>query len=117
MNSKRGSHSPTRCCDTSQYRGRLKGIPIRWSLVRQARLEAGLTLVQIAAGVVRRTAIRHIESGRIMPSLETFGSPSIRQGSQSSTSSTRPMAHLSQPKHLRAPMIEAGPDSDPSLRT
>jgi transcriptional regulator with XRE-family HTH domain len=55
-----------------KYRGRLKGIPIRGSSVRQARLEAGLTLAQVAAGVVSRTAIHHIESGRVMPSIETL---------------------------------------------
>lgn len=57
---------------SGKYRGRLKGIPIRRSSVRQARLEAGLSLAQVAAGIVSRTAIHHIEMGRVMPSLETL---------------------------------------------
>ena len=57
---------------SGKYRGRLKGIPIRPSSVRQARFEAGLSLAQVVAGIVSRTAIHHIESGRVMPSLETL---------------------------------------------
>jgi transcriptional regulator with XRE-family HTH domain len=53
-------------------RGRLKGIAIRKSSVRQARLEAGLSLAQVAAGIVSRAAIHHIENGRVKPSLETL---------------------------------------------
>lgn len=56
----------------SKYRGRLRGIPIRRGSVRQARSEAGLSLAQVAAGKVSRTAIYYIEIGRTMPSLETL---------------------------------------------
>ena len=55
-----------------KYRGRLKGIAIRRNSVRQARLEAGLSLAQVAAGKVSRTAIHYIETGRSLPSLETL---------------------------------------------
>ena len=55
-----------------KYRGRRKGIPIREGSVRQARLEARLSLAQVAADQVSRTAIHHIENGRVKPSLETL---------------------------------------------
>jgi tetratricopeptide (TPR) repeat protein len=56
----------------SKYRGRRKGIPIREGSVRQARLEAKLSLAQVAADQVSRTAVHHIENGRTKPSLETL---------------------------------------------
>jgi tetratricopeptide (TPR) repeat protein len=55
-----------------KYHGRRKGIPIREGSVRQARLEAKLSLAQVAAGQVSRTAVHHIENGRTKPSLETL---------------------------------------------
>jgi transcriptional regulator with XRE-family HTH domain len=57
---------------STKYRGRLKGIAIRRNSVRQARLEAGLSLAQVAAGKVSRTAIYYVEIGRTLPSLETL---------------------------------------------
>jgi len=56
----------------SRYRGRRKGIPIREGSVRQARQEARLSLAQVAADEVSRTAIHLIENGRAKPSLETL---------------------------------------------
>jgi len=56
----------------SKYRGRRKGIPIREGSVRQARFEAKLSLAQVAADQVSRTAVHHIENGRVKPSLETL---------------------------------------------
>lgn len=55
-----------------KYHGRRKGIPIREGSVRQARLEAKLSLAQVAADQVSRTAVHHIENGRTKPSLETL---------------------------------------------
>jgi len=55
-----------------KYRGRRKGIAIRDGSVRQARLEAKLSLAQVAADQVSRTAVHHIENGRVKPSLETL---------------------------------------------
>lgn len=55
-----------------KYHGRRKGIPIREGSVRQARLEAKLSLAQVAADQVSRTAVHHIENGRAKPSLETL---------------------------------------------
>ena len=54
------------------YKGRRKGIAVREGSVRQARLEAQLSLAQVAAGQVSRTAIHLIENGRVKPSLETL---------------------------------------------
>ena len=56
----------------SKYRGRRKGIPIREGSVRQARLEAKLSLAEVAADQVSRTAVHQIEKGRAKPSLETL---------------------------------------------
>jgi tetratricopeptide (TPR) repeat protein len=56
----------------SKHRGRRKGVAIREGTVRQARLEAGLSLAQVAEGEVTRTAIHLIEHGRIRPSFETL---------------------------------------------
>ncbi len=55
-----------------KHRGRRKGIPIREGSVRQARIEAGLSLAQVAEGEVSRTAIHLIEHGRTLPSFETL---------------------------------------------
>jgi tetratricopeptide (TPR) repeat protein len=56
----------------SKYRGRRKGIPVREGSVRQARREAKLSLAEVAADQVSRTAIHLIENGRVKPSLETL---------------------------------------------
>jgi tetratricopeptide (TPR) repeat protein len=54
------------------YKGRRKGVAVREGSVRQARLEAQLSLAQVAAGQVSRTAIHLIEKGRVKPSIETL---------------------------------------------
>lgn len=56
----------------SKYRGRRRGIAIREGSVREARLEARLSLAEVAADQVSRTAIHLIEKGRVKPSLETL---------------------------------------------
>lgn len=55
-----------------KYRGRRKGIRIRVGSVRQARLEAGLSLAEVAGQHVSRTAIHLIEHDRVKPSMETL---------------------------------------------
>ena len=55
-----------------KYRGRRKGVDVREGAVRQARKQAGLSLAQVAAGEVSRTAILYIENGRTKPSMETL---------------------------------------------
>src|SRR5260370_306999 len=56
----------------TRYRGRRQGIEIRAGSVEQARREARLTLAQVAAGKLTRTAIHLIEKGRTRPSMETL---------------------------------------------
>jgi tetratricopeptide (TPR) repeat protein len=56
----------------SRYRGRRKGVAVREGSVEQARREARLTLAQVAAGQLTRTAIHLIEKGRTRPSMETL---------------------------------------------
>ena len=56
---------------TKRY-GRRRGIAIRAESVRRARIEAGLSLAQVANGAVSRTAIHLIETGRSRPSRETL---------------------------------------------
>ena len=56
----------------SRYRGRRKGVAVRAGSVEQARREAKLTLAQVAAGQLTRTAIHLIEKGRTRPSMETL---------------------------------------------
>ncbi|HEY8862970.1 MAG TPA: tetratricopeptide repeat protein [Candidatus Dormibacteraeota bacterium] len=56
----------------SRYKGRRKGVAVREGSVRQARLEARLSLAQVAVDQVSRTAIHLIENDRVKPSLETL---------------------------------------------
>ncbi|HUY73791.1 MAG TPA: tetratricopeptide repeat protein [Candidatus Dormibacteraeota bacterium] len=56
----------------SKYRGRRLGVAVREGSIRQARKQAGLSLAQVAAGQVSRTAILYIETGRTKPSMETL---------------------------------------------
>jgi tetratricopeptide (TPR) repeat protein len=56
----------------SKYKGRRKGIAVREGSVRLARLEARLSLAQVASDQVSRTAIHLIENDRVKPSLETL---------------------------------------------
>ncbi len=53
-------------------RTRRKGVEIRPGSVREARLEAGLSLAQVAGQEVTRAAIHLIEGGRARPSLATL---------------------------------------------
>jgi tetratricopeptide (TPR) repeat protein/DNA-binding XRE family transcriptional regulator len=56
----------------SGRRGRRPGVDVKPGSVKQARLEAGLSLGQVAAGVVSRTAIYFVETGKSRPSMETL---------------------------------------------
>ncbi len=56
----------------NKHRGRRPGIAVRDGSVRQARLEAKLTLAQVANNQVSRAAIHLIETGRSRPSQETL---------------------------------------------
>src|SRR5947199_9419263 len=61
-----GSASPSR------RRGRRRGVEIRPGSVKQARLEAGLSLGDVARGDISRTAIYFVETGKAKPSMETL---------------------------------------------
>lgn len=53
-------------------RGRLTGIAIRPEAVRQARLDAGLSLADVAEGEVTRGTIHLVETGKMRPSRRTL---------------------------------------------
>jgi tetratricopeptide (TPR) repeat protein len=56
----------------NKKQGRPKGVEVRPEAVRQARLEAGLSLAQVAEGEVTRAAIHLVETGRMRPSMRTL---------------------------------------------
>src|SRR5579864_702482 len=56
----------------SGRRGRRQGVEVRPGTVKQARLEAGLSLGQVAQGDISRTAIYFVETGKARPSIETL---------------------------------------------
>jgi tetratricopeptide (TPR) repeat protein/DNA-binding XRE family transcriptional regulator len=53
-------------------RRRPKGISIRPEAVREARLEKGLSLADLAGGQVTRAAIHLVETGKMRPSMRTL---------------------------------------------
>jgi tetratricopeptide (TPR) repeat protein len=57
---------------SSRRRGRRRGLEIRPGSVKQARLEAGLSLGQVALSDISRTAIYFVETGKAKPSMETL---------------------------------------------
>src|SRR3954471_16933150 len=61
-------------------RRRLPGINLRQGAVKQARLEAGLSLAQLGKGHVTAPAIYLIEAGRTRPSLPTLEHIARRTG-------------------------------------
>lgn len=56
----------------SGRRGRRKGVDVRPGTVKQARLDAGLSLGQVARNDISRTAIYFVEVGKAKPSMETL---------------------------------------------
>src|SRR5258705_5687701 len=68
------SHAPraVAALATSARKGRREGVEIKPGTVRQARVEAGLSLAKVASGVVSRTAIYFVETGKAKPSMETL---------------------------------------------
>src|SRR5579859_2563333 len=57
---------------SSGRRGRRRGVEIRPGSAKQARLEAGLSLGQVAGDQISRTAIYFVETGKAKPSMETL---------------------------------------------
>jgi tetratricopeptide (TPR) repeat protein/DNA-binding XRE family transcriptional regulator len=64
----------------SGRRGRRKGVEIKAGTARQARLEAGLSLGQVAGSEISRTAIYFVETGKAKPSMETLKLIASRTG-------------------------------------
>src|SRR5438309_2015659 len=48
------------------------GVNVRPGSVRQARMEAGLSLASVAGDDITRSAIHRIESGKVRPSMRTL---------------------------------------------
>jgi tetratricopeptide (TPR) repeat protein len=61
-------------------RRRLPGLNVRPGAIKQARLEAGLTLAQVAAGRLSRTAVHLAETGKTRPTLPTIELIAVRTG-------------------------------------
>jgi tetratricopeptide (TPR) repeat protein len=59
---------------------RLPGLNVRPGSIKQARAEAGLTLAQVAAGEVSRTAVHLAETGKTRPTLPTIELIAARTG-------------------------------------
>jgi tetratricopeptide (TPR) repeat protein/DNA-binding XRE family transcriptional regulator len=53
-------------------RRRPKGVAVRPEAVREARLEMGLSLADVAGGEVTRAAIHLVETGKMRPSMRTL---------------------------------------------
>src|SRR6202171_704681 len=80
---------------TSGRRGRRRGIEIKPGTAKQARLDAGLSLGQVAGGEISRTAIYFVETGKAKPSMETLKLIASRTG--------RPLDYfLSRPSTMEA---------------
>jgi len=52
--------------------GKHRGIEVRPEAVRHARLEAGLSLAEVAGGEMTRAAIHLVETGKMRPSIRTL---------------------------------------------
>lgn len=100
---------PMRDRPASGRRGRRAGVDVRPGTVKQARIEAGMSLGQVAGGAVSRTAIYYVETGKARPSMETLRLIAERTGrpldfflSQPSTMEPRSTAGTSGPELLVA---------------
>src|SRR5258708_40006583 len=65
---------------SSGRRGRRRGVEIKAGTVKQARLEAGLSLGQVAGTEISRTAIYFVETGKAKPSMGTLKLIAARTG-------------------------------------
>src|SRR5581483_6080513 len=61
-------------------RRRRPGVHVKPGSIRQARVEAGLSLAQVATGRLTRNAIHLVETGRSRPSMETLELIASRTG-------------------------------------
>src|SRR5579859_4544095 len=76
----RTADDPTGPLKSPGRRGRRKGVSIKPGTVKQARLEAGLSLGQVARDDISRTAIYFVETGKAKPSMETLALIAQRTG-------------------------------------
>ena len=92
----------------SGRRGRRRGVEIRPGTVKQARLDAGLSLGQVARGDISRTAIYFVETGKAKPSMETLRLIADRTGRPldyflvEATTAPLPAAELAELERLMA---------------
>lgn len=75
-----GAETPTAGEGATAKRRRLPGVNLRPGAVKQARLEAGLSLAQLGKGHVTAPAIYLVETGRTRPSLPTLEHIARRTG-------------------------------------
>ncbi|MEA2683202.1 MAG: hypothetical protein QOK05_1530 [Chloroflexota bacterium] len=68
-----------------------RGVRVRAGSIRTARVEAGLTLEQVAGGQVSRAAIHHIERGTNRPRLSTLAQIAAATGKPMSFFVDRPV--------------------------
>jgi tetratricopeptide (TPR) repeat protein len=84
-------------------RGRfVRGQAINPSALREARLAAGLTLAQVAEGIVTRQALHQFETGKARPTPDTLGAIAARVGVELDVL----LAHPSDPRELRMRELE-----------
>src|SRR5258708_8768672 len=88
-----GVGDTTRLVKPSGRRGRGRGVEVKPGTVKQARMEAGLSLGQVARGDISRTAIYFVETGKAKPSIETLKLIAERTG--------RPLDYF-----LKSPLVE-----------
>src|SRR5207244_5452557 len=71
-------------------RGRLSGVEIDPTVVRQARLAAGMSLAEVAGSELTRQAVHLIETGKARPSMRSLRILSERLGMPASSFLARP---------------------------
>jgi tetratricopeptide (TPR) repeat protein len=71
-------------------RGRLTGVEIKAELLRQARLDAGMSLSQVAGSELTRQAVHLIEQGKVRPSRQSLQYIAKRLGIRAASVLARP---------------------------
>jgi len=80
---------------------RLPGLNVKPGSIKQARAEAGLTLAQVAAGRLSRTAVHLAESGKTRPTLPTIELIAARTG--------KPVEYFLVPSEIGEPKAAVSP--------
>jgi tetratricopeptide (TPR) repeat protein/DNA-binding XRE family transcriptional regulator len=116
-------------------RGRLSGIDVDPGALRRARLEAGLSLAQVAGSELSRQAVHLVETGKVRPSPRTLETIAARlgrpvtdflPGGSAAWSASTPEAHSRDlerlcethryPEALDLALSRTGPEAVPRLR-